>query len=108
MIVPGQEAVTVYARNAAPANDTFTSYAVTARGRPSKGKSDSAAGALLANTEKTWHLYRPSLNAAGFPADDTPDNFDYLVDANGTKWVVKSVDAKSNWSFVIVQTRQAV
>ncbi len=107
-IVPGQETITVYVRNPAPANDTFTAYVVTARGRPSSGKSDAAAERYLPNTEKVWHLYRPSLALAGLDSPTTPENYNYLVDAGGVKWIIRSVQAKSNWSFVILNTRMAI
>jgi hypothetical protein len=108
MIVPGQEMITLFIRNPAPPDDIFTPYTFRARGRPSSQPISSPNDTVLAVTRKTWHLYRSAMNAAGVPQNTTSESFDYLTDQSGSKWLIDSVDAKSNWSFVIVESWKAV
>jgi hypothetical protein len=59
-------------------------------------------------TDKVWHLYRPSMQAAGLPSPNTGESYDYLVDARGTRWNIQRIVAKSAWSFVILYTTEDV
>lgn len=109
LIVPGQEIITLFLRQPAPPDDVFKKYVlVGARGRPSKQNVISPDGIVLPPTHKTWHLYRPVLIAAGVPVNTSSESYDYLLDQSGQKWVVQSVDVKSNWSFVILDTVKGV
>lgn len=109
MIVPGQQAITLYIRQPTPPDDVFKAYSIYgARGRPSKQTNASGGGNVLAATRKTWHLYRPSLNAGGVPPNTVSESFDYLVDSFGVQWNIESVDVKSNNSFILLETYQTV
>lgn len=108
-IVPGQEIITLSIRQLAPPDDVFKTYTnITARGRPSRQNVNSPDATVLQTTRKTWHLYRPSLTVAGVPTSTSSESYDYLIDASGVKWVIQTVDVKSNWSFVILDAYKAV
>lgn len=109
MIVPGQEQVTLFLRKPAPLNDQFTQYSLDgARRRPQTMTNDTGNQNIIPVVKAQWDLYRPYLDSAGVPAGTVPAWKDYLIDSEGTKWVVAENGAKSLVSFIELQCYQGV